>query len=124
MLTIKQPGRPVHARPLLISLGSKTSTCDGMEQTLVEQPGGSPSQVSGYVDLANLADGDTVIMRLYAKVKADGPWRCYIEETYSGVQALPLIYVTKKPENHGIKVTIQQTAGSYRVIDYEFFEES
>lgn len=107
----------------LVSLGSKTVKADGSEQTLVEQPAGSPSQVLGYIDLTNLADGDTIIMKLYAKVRHDGEWRAYHKESYSGVQPLPLVHITKKPENHGLKVTLQQTAGPYKSFDYEFFEE-
>lgn len=108
----------------LISLGTGNIVTDGTEQTLVEEPGGMVSQVLGYVDLVNLAGGDTVMMKLYAKVKDGGQWRAYHEENYAGVQALPLVYVTKKPEHYGLKVTLQQTAGSYKTFEYNFLKES
>lgn len=114
----------IYAGPQLRNLGAKTVAADGTEQTLVEQPGGSPSQVLGYIDLANMVDGDTIILRFYAKVKADGQWRAAYEDTYSGLQFPPLVHVVKRPENHGLKVTLRQTAGSYKGFDYEFFEEA
>lgn len=107
-----------------ISLGAKNLTTGGTEQNLLEQPGGAVSQISGYIDLANLAPDDTVVIKFYAKVKADDDWRACYQEAYSGVQALPLLHIPKRPENHGLKITIQQTAGTYKAINYEFFEES
>lgn len=109
---------------MLRSLGSKTIVADGTEQTLVQLFGGITSQVEGYVDLANLADGHSLTIKLYVRVRADGSWGAYHEESYSGVQALPLVYISKKPENHGLLVTLQQTAGIYKTFDYEFFTES
>lgn len=114
----------VHAGPVLKSLGSKIATLNGSEQLLCEQPGGSPSQVMGYIDLSNLSHGDIVVVRFYVKVKENGAWgKCY-EESYSDSLAPPVVHIAKRPENHGLKVTIQQTAGASKVIDYEFFEES
>jgi len=114
----------VHAGPVLKSLGTKELILNGSEQLLCEQPGGSPSEVMGYVDLGNLVAGDTVLMKFYVKLKSNGGWRACYEESYTGVQALPLVHVAKRPENHGIMVTLQQTAGSSKIIEYEFFEES
>jgi len=108
----------------LISLGSGNVVADGSEQALIEQPGGTASQLLGYIDLANLADGDTIIMKFYAKVKANGAWKGCYEETYTGVQTPPLVHIVKRPEYHGLKITLQQTAGPYKTFDYEFFKES
>lgn len=119
--TITPPGV---TRRQLISLGSKSIMADGTEQTLLEQPGGSPSEVLGYIDLANMSDGNTIMLRFYVKIKAAGEWRRAYEDTYSGVQAPPLVHVVKRPENHGLKVTLQQIAGSYKSFDHEFFKES
>ncbi len=115
---------PAPPAPSLKSLGAATVVADGTEQTLCEQGGGSPSRVSGYIDLSPLLGGDTVVVRHYVKAKSAGAWRCYAEETYTGVQAIPLVHITEKPENHGLKVSLQQTVGAFKTFDYEFFEEA
>lgn len=108
----------------LKSLGAETTLLTGGEQTLCEQPGGSPSQVMGYVDLSNLAHGDVVAIRFYVKVKENSAWGLCYEESYSDSLTPPVVHIAKRPENNGLKVTIQQTAGSPKSIDYEFYEES
>lgn len=114
----------VKAGQQLVSLGTMTTSLTGTEQILCEQGGGRPSQISGYVDLSNLTHGDIIVIRSYVKVKDNGAWgKCY-EDNYSNSLAPPIVHVAKRPENHGLKVTIQQTAGSPKKIDYEFFEES
>lgn len=110
--------------PRLKSMGARTVPLTGAEQPICEVPGGSPSQVSGYVDLRNLAHGDAVVIRFYVKVKENGAWGLCYEESYSDSLSPPIVHVAKRPENHGLKVTIQQTTGSPKIIDYEFFEES
>lgn len=109
----------------LVSLGAFTVIATlGTKHTICERADGAVSRVQGYVDLSNLASGDTLVIKLYAKVRTDGSFLCYNEEAYYGVQSLPLVYITEKPETHGLKVTIQQIAGICKKFDYEFFEES
>ncbi len=108
----------------LKSKGAKTVPLTNAEQVVCEQLGENPSQVSGYVDLRNLAQGDAVVIRFYIKVKENGVWGLCYEESYSDSLSPPIVHVTKRPENHGLKVTIQQTTGSPKIIDYEFFVES
>ncbi len=95
-------------------------TADGTEQTLVEFT--ELGKMEGYVDLSNLTPGDTVILRQYQKVSA--VYRQYAEESYSGVQALPAVYITPKSGKDGIKITLQQTAGILRAFTYCFFKET
>ncbi|MFH0850282.1 MAG: hypothetical protein V1924_05015 [Candidatus Bathyarchaeota archaeon] len=106
----------------LRSLGAFTVVADGTEQTLVDQ-GEGPTRVMGYIDLSLMLGGDTVLVRHYVKVKSGGAWVCYAGETYTGVQAVPLVYITEKPANHGLKVSLQQTAGVFKAFDCEFLEE-
>lgn len=108
--------------PRVRSLGSKSATLSADEMALVEQPGGCPSRISGYIDLCNLVGGDTVIISMCVKIRAGNSWKLYHADTYNGPVIPSLIYVAQRPENHGLKVTIQQTAGSYKVVDYEFYE--
>ena len=105
------------------SLGSGTILLDGSEQTICEQGGGVPTQVSGYVDLSNLVAGDIVELKMFIKLKVGGNWVTYHQESYAGPLTPPIVFVSKRPENHGMKVTVTQTAGVPKSIDYEFFQE-
>jgi len=109
------------AAPMLVSLGSRSIITSPEEILLLEKNGGGTSEICGYIDLANLEAGDTVALRLYARVRQNGSWRMYGQEVYTGVQGQPLIFITPKPETHGLRVTLQQTAGIPRIVDYEFF---
>jgi hypothetical protein len=57
------------------------------------------------------------------KIKSDGGYVKYAEETYSGAQTLPLLHILTKPGSYGIKITLQQTAGTYRDFPYQFFRK-
>lgn len=107
--------------PRIRSLGTLTTLMDGSEMSILDITNNTTSMLSGYIDLSNMLVGDIVIIRMYARIF--GVWRLYHDETYSGVQTLPLIYITPKPKSEGVRVSIQQTAGLYKMISYEFYEE-
>ncbi|MEM2568168.1 MAG: hypothetical protein QXH20_06855 [Candidatus Bathyarchaeia archaeon] len=96
---------------------------DGTEKDVVlDEPSGNPSRfLEGYIDLSPMASGDTVVIRQYMKISAAGGYVKYAEETYSGAQSLPLLYIVTKPAKYGIKITAQQTAGTNRTFTYQFF---
>ena len=94
---------------------------DGTEQTLLEFI--SLGRISGNVDLSNMQAGDTVIIRQYMKVKSDSSWKKYEDETYTDLQNNPLIYITPKETDFGIKVTLEQTTGVTREYEYNFVKE-
>ena len=98
-----------------------TLTADGTEQTVVEYTG--LAVVSGYIDLQNMASGDTVVIRAYVKFGPGKTYKKYAEETYSGPQDLPALYVLPRLTVYGFKVTLQQTAGTYKNFDYVFVKE-
>lgn len=126
-ITVSVPGQPqvtVETGPSLKSLGEGTVQLTNAEQAICQQPGGTPSQINGYIDLSNLVAGDKVVITFYVKVKAAGEWRSCYTESYEGVQSPPVIHILKRPENHGLKITVVQSAGTNKKIDYEFFEES
>jgi hypothetical protein len=102
-----------------------TLTVDGTEQNIVlDEITGNPSRyLEGYIDLSNMASGDTIVIREYMKIKSDGGYVKYAEETYSGAQTLPLLHILTKPGRYGIKITLQQTAGTYRNFPYQFFRK-
>lgn len=75
------------------------------------------------IDLTAMQAGDSITVRQLMKIKAAGSYIKYAEESYSDVQALPMLYVVTKPSKHGIKVTLEQTAGTNRDYDWETFIE-
>jgi hypothetical protein len=98
-----------------------TLTADGTEQIIASREDTVEFNLDGYIDLSKLASGDTVVVREYMMVKSGGTYVKYAEATYSGAQPLPLLHIVTKPSVYGLKVTIQQTAGTYRTFDYQFF---
>ncbi|MEM1532426.1 MAG: hypothetical protein QW599_06245 [Nitrososphaerota archaeon] len=96
---------------------------DGTEKAVVlDEISGNPQRyLEGYIDLSPMASGDTIVVRQYMKISGTGDYVKYAEESYSGAQSLPLLYITTKPARYGIKITIQQTAGTNRTFTYQFF---
>jgi len=105
--------------------GSKLMT--GAEDMVVEVDRTAAPAVfhlEGAIDLTPMQAGDTIKIRELMMIKAAGVYVKYAEETYSGVQAIPLQELVTKPASYKLKVTIEQTAGVMRTFDYEFFERS
>ena len=96
---------------------------DGTEKDVVldEVSGNPPRFLEGYVDLTPMQSGDTIVIRQYIKIASTGDYVKYAEESYSGAQSPPLLYVVTKVGRYGIKVTAQQTAGTNRTLTYQFF---
>jgi len=113
---------PLHVPVLLQEFKVDTLTADGTEQTIIEST--SIGEIEGWIDLANMASGDTVIIRMYVKTKSGGTYRQYDSTTYSNAQTNPATHLIKLSAKYGFKVTLQQTAGSYRTFDYNFFKRA
>lgn len=98
-------------------------TMDGTEQTLfIDEISGNPTRyLEGYVDFSSMGADDTIILRIYVKISLNGTYKMYANMTYSGVQDLPLAYIATKPTKYGLKITAEQTAGTYRTLTYQFF---
>jgi hypothetical protein len=97
-----------------------TLVADSSEQVVMEISGSV--RVSGYISLANMEAGDTVIIRQYVKL-LNGEYERYASETYTGAQGNPIVYITPKELASAIKVTLQQTSGTYKTFDYLFIKE-
>jgi hypothetical protein len=97
-----------------------TIVADGSEQVVMEVSGSV--RVSGYISLANMEAGDTVIIKQYMKL-LNGEYKRYASETYTGAQENPIVYITPKELASAIKVTLQQTSGTYKTFDYLFIKE-
>jgi hypothetical protein len=94
---------------------------DGTEKTLVEKTDNKIGLLDGYIDLTPMQAGDTIVIRQYMKIKAAGAYVKYAEISYSDAQSEPLLHVTTKTAKTSIKVTAQQTAGTNRTLDVQFF---
>ncbi len=92
---------------------------DGSEQTVLETE--LIGRVSGYLDLAEMEAGDVITIRQYLTV--DGTYRKYHTESYSGVQADPMVYMTPKEVASKLKLTLEQTAGTFRGFPHDFILE-
>lgn len=100
-----------------------TKTMDGSEQTIIDDVTTHDGYVfDGWLDLKNLAGGDTIVAKLYAKAITGGTLGLYTPATtYTGVQAAPLVYILPVTVPKEYKLTIEQTAGSYRDIDWVIY---
>lgn len=92
---------------------------DGSEQTLVEYT--ETGRVSGYIDLNKMQLGDKTIIRQYLRV--NGFYSKYAEEAYENTQNTPIIYVTPKETDKGLKITLQQTNGLFKDYNNRFILE-
>jgi len=114
--------------PLTISRGllqspvaEGTLSADGTEQDLVNVS--NRGKYEGWIDLANMQAGDTVVVKEYGKFRSGGSWRLYATTTYTGVQTECGIHATRKLFEYGWRVTLQQTGGVMRTFDYQFLKE-
>ena len=93
---------------------------DGTEQTIFENT--ELGEYSGYIFLDALESGDSITIRIYIRDPEDGNYKKYLEETFDGVIDPPTVRVVPIIGKCGIKVTAQQTAGSYKTITHMWFK--
>ncbi|MEM1879169.1 MAG: hypothetical protein QXJ18_05355 [Desulfurococcaceae archaeon] len=92
---------------------------DGTEQTVVEALG--PMSLEGYIDLSEMQEGDAVIIKRYVRMTQDGEYKLHASDEYYGRQTEPIVRLPPISGLYGIKVTLQQTSGTYRAFRYLFF---
>jgi len=76
---------------------------------------------SGYLDLTNMASGDTTILKVYTQIVSPGNYVVYVSQTYTGAQSSPQVYFAPMPSDIAIKFTLTQTAGTARTYQYRFY---
>lgn len=101
---------------------SDTLTATGAEDTIKEITA-TVNKLHCYIDLSNMASGDSITVRQYMTIKSAGSPVKYAEEVYTDAQSLPMLHVITKPARYGIKITLEQTAGTYKDFDWETFQE-
>lgn len=89
--------------------GSQTCTV-GTEHTLATRTDGKTYVL--YLDLANLANGDTLEVRLYEKVRTGDTSRVVVLDSMSHVQAEPIYVSVPLGSAWEWKATIKQTAAA------------
>ena len=99
--------------------GTQTATI-GTEHTLFNPV--TSKWFSGWIDLTNMASGDTTEIRIYAIAKTAGSYILYSLDTYIGAQTIPLVHCASLPSDIGFKVTLKQTVGTGRTYDWKFYE--
>lgn len=107
--------------PLKQLLKEDILMADGTEQTVIEVSG--LINLEGYIDLSQMQNGDTVTLKRYVKISAEGDYKLHGQETFVGVQEQPLIRFPPIAGYYGIKITLQQTSGEFKNFQYQFFKE-
>ena len=107
-----------------------TLTATGAEQTLYinDNPLGCFVPRTLFVDLDYMLAGDTTVIKVYYRLKAAGGLQLWDYHTYTGADGglaagRKLISADLLPTRFGVKVTLQQTVGTYRAYDWEIFTE-
>lgn len=98
---------------------SDTTLTDGTEQTLVEHTT-EGDVLDALIDLSNMAAGDAVEVRVYAKILNGGAYARVYYDKYTNAQTSeaaylsPVIYVPPMTCSQAWKLTIKRTAGTDR----------
>jgi len=100
---------------------SDTTTADGTEQTLAALT--ANKYYSAHVSLANMAAGDTTVLRVYIKVLTTSSYALYWEETYNNAQTdQEIIFIAAQPSVWAWKLTLEQTAGTNRNYEWQVYK--
>jgi hypothetical protein len=105
----------------LTHLGSGTFMTSSTEEPIFEYTRTEPFTFTGYVNLKNMEDGDTIYLRQYVKLAIDEDYTLYAEEEYRDKQKEPLINIEKLPVLKAVKITVQQISGSFKYLPWEFY---
>jgi len=93
---------------------------DGTEQIIFENT--ELGEYSGYIFLDAMESGDSITIRIYIKDPEDNNYKKFLEETFTGELNTPVVRITPIIGKIGIKVTAQQTSGTYKTITHTWFK--
>jgi hypothetical protein len=99
-----------------------TTTMDGTEQAIFEST--ELGEYSGYIFFDKMVSGDTIIIRIYVKDPNDinKTYKKWLEDSYSGALTTPALRLEPIISKLGVKVTLQQSAGSYKQVTHTWFK--
>lgn len=96
-------------------------TMTGSEVTLFEFVPTTPSMFEGgKIDLTNMAAGDTIVVKMYHKIKSGGNYILQTSTSYADDVSPDLIVIDGFACRYGVKVTATQSGGTNRVLDCAF----
>jgi N-glycosylase/DNA lyase len=101
--------------PTVIASGTQTATIS-TEHTLATDTTNRTYVLK--VDVAALALGDTVELRLYSKTLSGGTERLAYYAVYQHAQTAPAVYSVPIPEDISCKATLLQTTGTGRAFPW------
>lgn len=98
-----------------------TATMTGSEVTLFEFVPTAPSYFEGgSIDMTNMAAGDTIVVKVYRKIKSGGNYILESTTSYADDLAPALVAVAGFATRYGVKVTATQSGGTNRTLDTAF----
>lgn len=103
-----------------------TLTADGTEQVLVQvdAPMGVFEPLKINLNCTNMAWGDHIILRWYERIAGGTAYVQKDELRIDDFQVIPLKPIELQPNRHGVRVTLQQIAGTNRAYTWEYLWES
>ena len=93
---------------------------DGTEQTLFEST--ELGEYSGFVFLDKMESGDAITVKIYVMDVEDETYKLWISDDFSGELTVPAIRMMPVIGKVGLKVTAEQTGGTYRTITHMWFK--
>lgn len=110
---------------LVTSETGATLTATGAEQDLYVNaiPSGAYKPLVLKVDMTNMAAGDTTTIRVYERLSAMGAMSKIDEKAFIGVQDPIQKSITLNAIRHGIRTTLEQSAGVNRAYTWEVVVE-
>ena len=102
-----------------------TLTTDGNIQDIYinNAPAGVYRPVCVKIDFTAHTGTETVVLKIYYRIRAGGGLILQNEVTYAGAVSPELININLEPNRYGIEITIQKTAGTNRAYDWEVLYE-
>ena len=106
----------------LSPLKSGTLEATGGEDVVIEYASNEPFTITGWIDLKNMQEGDTVVISQSFILADETEYSLFAERTYSGVQSQPLLHITPRQAVKKAKVTLKQTSGTLKKFPFEFYK--
>lgn len=104
-------------------------TADGTEQTvaIIDVPTGSFKPLKMKIDMTNMDWGDSTVVKWYERLVDGGGLVEKDEERFDGPQNImplsPVKNIELEPNRFGIRVSLQQVAGTNRAYPWEFLAD-
>lgn len=92
------------------------------EKTILEMVG--LGEISGWVSLKNMGEGDKLTIRSYVKLGSESTFELHESNSYSGAQEKSSLRILNFVGFYGIKIALTQTQGTPRSYPYLFFSKA